>query len=259
MAGFIDHMLMLPDPMLCNIIIQVRGQVVSQFYESEGMRTKSGIIVGVLTDLTYQEHDNPDDKSSHVADFAEVALEVYKCPEKLFFDPTDPRSMEWETDMELEEGDIVFTNPIETLNAITFECEGEYYKLIPYADLYCAKRERWLSKFDGKRTTDVICLNGYVLLSEVYHKVVSSLDVTSASKVNPTLGCVGYVGKANKRYRHPDYVDIQDLRVGDVVLFDRKAYPFRLERTSYNNFFSDTGEIFLVAQRRMINMVIERS
>jgi co-chaperonin GroES (HSP10) len=218
-----------------------------QFYESEGMRTKSGIIVGVLTDLTYQEHDNPDDKSSHVADFAEVALKVYKCPEKLFFDPKDERSMEWETDMELEVGDIVFTNPIETLNAITLECEGELFKLIPYSDIYVAKRKQ-----------SVIPLNGYVLLSEVHHKATSALDVTTANKVDPTRGCVVYVGKANKRYRHPDYVDIQDLKEGDIVLFDRKAYPFRLERTSYNNFFSDTGEIFLVAQRRMINMIIDR-
>jgi hypothetical protein len=99
---------------LDNGIIPQNMVLCHQFYESEGMKTKSGIIVGVLTELTYQDADNLKDDSSHIADFAETALVVYKVPEKLFFDPDDPHSMEWQTVMELQVGDMVWTNPIET-------------------------------------------------------------------------------------------------------------------------------------------------
>lgn len=229
-----------------------------QFYESEGLKTKSGIVIGVLTDLVYQDSDNDKDDSSHVADFAETALQVYKLPERLYFNPDDEKSMSWETETELNEGDICFTNPIETLNAVTLECEGEYYKIIPYEEIYCAKREIWVDKWKGTKKNLVVCLNGYVLLSEVYRDSLSELDVTTADKVESDKGIVKYFGSCNTRYKHPDIIDFKDLQVNDVVLFDRKASPFRLERTKYNNFFSEIGEIFLVAQRRRINMVLER-
>jgi hypothetical protein len=63
-------------------------------YDSEGMTTKSGIVIGVLTDNVYQDSDNLKDDSSHIADFAETSLIVEKVPERLYFDPDDPNSMQ---------------------------------------------------------------------------------------------------------------------------------------------------------------------
>jgi hypothetical protein len=252
---------------LDNGILPMNHVLCKTFYSSEGMKTKSGIIIGVLTDLTYQEQDNPDDDSSHIADFSENAMIVYKLPEKLFFDPEDPKSMPWQCEMELQKGDMVWSDTIEVKNAITLECEGELYKIIPYEFLYVAKQTttHTAPNWDGSKgvhkeqTSKVLTLNGYVLLSEVKKKSLSELDVTTAEQVEPDKGIVRYIGTPNKRYKHPDFTDFQDLRVGDLVLFDKKASPFKLERTSYNNMFSESGEIFLVCQRRRINMVLERN
>ena len=243
---------------LDNGIIPANYVLCHQFFESEGAKTKAGIIYGILTDLTYQDSENLKDDSSHIADMAETALIVYKLPDRLYFDPDDNKSMPWDTEMELEVGDMIFTNPIDALNAVTLECEGEYYKLLPYEELYVAKREYWLSKFDGKKATKVIPLNGYVLLEPVYFETLSPLDVTSAERVNKTQGIVRFIGSCNKRYRQEDQTDLQDLKEGDVVQFEKKGVPWLLERTKYNNFFSEKGELFWVIQRRKIAMVIER-
>jgi hypothetical protein len=167
--------------------------------------------------------------------------------------------MPWETECDLIEGDLVWSDTIEVKNAITLECEDELYKIIPYEFLYVAKRELWVDKWKGTKKTVVLCLNGFVLMSEVHKKSLSKLDVTTADKVEPDKGIIRYLGTPNKRYKHPDFIDFQNLQEGDLVLLDKKASPFKLERTSYNNMFSETGEIFLVVQRRRINMVIERT
>lgn len=240
---------------LDNGVLPMNHVLCEVIYTSEGMKTKSGIVIGVLTDLTYADPENPNDDSSHIADFSENAMRVYSVPERLYFDPEDEKSMPWETEMELQGDDMVWTDTIECKNAITLECEGKLYKLIPYEFLYVAKRERWIDKWTNKKTTDVIPLNGYILLTELYTEAFSELEI--GRKVDKAKGCVEYVGSCNKRYKQPDFVDFQDLREGDTVLFDKKAVPFKLERQLYNSMFSDK-ELFLVCQRRRINMVINR-
>jgi hypothetical protein len=243
---------------LDNAVLPQNHVLCEQFYESEGMKTKSGIIIGVLTDLTYQDADNPNDDSSHVADFAESAMRVVRLPERLYFNPEDDKGMPWETEMELCEEDIVWTNPIETLNAVSLKCEGKIYKIIPYQEIYVAKREYFVDKWSvpQKKASKVIPLNGYVLLTEVKRPKLSEFEIEE--KTDPTRGIIAFTGSINKRYMNPEAVDFYDLRVGDEILYDKKAYPFKLERTKYNNFFSETGEIFMVCQRRRISAVLSR-
>ena len=70
-------------------------------YTTEGIKSKGGIIIGINRDEEYE-----DERTTHAADLAEIWARVYKLPEKLYFDKTDPRSMSWECDMDLEIGDL---------------------------------------------------------------------------------------------------------------------------------------------------------
>ena len=108
-------------------------------YTTEGIKSKGGIIIGINRDEEYE-----DERTTHAADLAEIWARVYKLPEKLYFDKTDPRSMSWECDMDLEVGDLCWFNTIESANAVEILCEGKTFKIIPYSDIYCAKKHRWL-------------------------------------------------------------------------------------------------------------------
>jgi len=229
-------------------------------YTNEGAKTKSGIIYGVNKELTYADSDNPDDDSAHAADLAEVSMVAYKLPEKLYFNSEDKdRSMPWETEMEICEDDIIFTNTIEALNAVTLVCEGKLYKLIPYQDIICAKREIWVDKWTvpPKKKTVVEMFNGYVLCEQVHRESLSEFDVTSADKIDPAKGKIAYYGSLNKSYLREDLVDFVDLRKGDIVLFDRKVPPFLLERQKYSSQF-DSEKLYWVVQRSRIVGVIKR-
>ena len=74
-----------------------------------------------------------------------------------------------------------------------------------------------------------------------------------------TKGIVAYYGSCNARYRFPEHSDFQDLQKDDLILYDKKASPFLLERTSYANKFSDNGELYYVVQRRYISAVLKRN
>ena len=240
-----------------NIIIPINHVLCEQYYESEGMTTKSGIILGVLTELTYQDPDNPKDDSSHVADFAETSLRVVKVPKMLYFDIEDSHSMPWQTQIEIESGDLVWTNPIDALNAITVICSGRTYKVIPYQDLYVAKRTFQRGHLNIHSFDQVICLNGYCLLKQIHKSSISELDVTSEDIIDKTIGEIAYVGSCNSQYQNPNYYDFQDLQKGDVVLFDRKTTPFLLERQKFSSQF-DRENLYWVVQRRGIAMVLNR-
>jgi hypothetical protein len=227
-------------------------------FSNEGAATPSGIIYGVNKDLVYSDADNLDDDTVHAADLAELALIVVKCPERLYFNPDDKdKSMPWETDMEICEDDIIWTNTIEAMNAVTLVCEGKIYKILPYQDIYCAKREIWVDKWKGTKKTVVVMFNGYVLCSQVHKESLSEFDVTSADKVDPTKGIVEFLGEPNKRYINPDSVDFVDLNKGDEVLFSKKVPPVLLERQKYASKF-DSEKLYWTIQRRNINAVLNR-
>jgi hypothetical protein len=229
------------------------------FYQSEGAMTKSGIIYGINPELVYQDNDKTT-VDSHAANLAEVCLRVYKLPDRLYFNPDDvDKSMPWETENELQEEDLVFTNPIDALNAVSIVCEDKLYKLINYADIYCAKREIWVDKWSvpQKKKTIVVMVNGYVLFVPKTKSSLSALDVTSQDKIDKTVGIVAFTGTPNKRYVNPEYSDFKDLQEGDEILFDKKYAFTYLERVKYASQFDDT-QLYGVIQRRKINAVVNR-
>jgi hypothetical protein len=229
-------------------------------FSSEGAKTKSGIIYGVLPDITYADPDNLDDTSAHAADMAETSGVIVKLPQELYFNPDDNNSMAWECDMDLEVGDRVFTNPIESQNAVTLVCEDKLYKFIPYSDCYVAKRVgRHYTYMSGNTNQEeyVICLNGMTLCEQLPRPKLSELDTVNNDTIDKTRGKIAYLGKPNKRHRSDAVADFEDLKVGDVVLFDKKYTPFALERQKYNSKF-DSEKLYFVVPRCRIVAVIKR-
>jgi len=222
---------------------------------AEGLTTKAGITVGFLEDDTFK---NPDGNvESHTADLAQVYGTVYKIPQKLYFNLDDEGGMPWDCDMELQEGDIVWFDIIEAKNAVEIECEGIIYRFIPYMSCFVAKRNRWLSKFGNEKIVDVILLNGFVLCSPVKLKSTSSLDITSQDKIDITKGIIAFCGHPVKRYFREQYCDIPDLRVGDLVQFEKRTPLIYLERKGYLAHF-DGDNLYWVVQGRRIAMVLNR-
>lgn len=224
---------------------------------AEGKKTKGGIIFGHSEDLVYD-----DETTSWEADICEVAAKVYKLPERLYYNEDDPNhSMPWDCDYEigidLMVGDEVFFPPLESRNAITLQCEGKGYKLIPFQDLWVAKREIWVNKWEGKKKEVVIPLNGYVIIEPIYKTNDSPLAVDKKGELDKTRGTVRFVGKPNRAYLNKSHSDFLDLRGGDTVLFNAGTPLVPLERQKYNaHFLGD--ELFFVVQRRRIAMVLEK-
>jgi hypothetical protein len=240
-------------------VIPQNAVLLEMTHSSEGIKSKGGIIVGYNLDDEYPEED-----TSHAADLAEIYAKVYKLPEKLTY-TEDGLGMSWDCDMELEIGDIVWFNTIESLNAVEILCEDKIFKLIPYQDIYCSKRlYMWGTQLNGRtlrqekvKMYKVIMLNGYVLCEPLYLKNTSPLAVSEKGEEDKTRGIVRYIGKPNRSYLNPNYVDFQDLEVGDEVIFNPNTPLFSLERKSYLAQF-DGNNLYNCVQRRRIALVLSK-
>ncbi len=237
----------------CNHII------VEMTYTNDGAKTKNGIVWGFNREILYAEGTD-----SHPADMQENHGLVYKCPQKLYYNESDPNSMEWETDMELQESDECFFSIMESANSHEVLCEGKTYKIIPYADCYVAKRRHnrdiirtVIDKISESDIYDIIPLNGYVLCQTVNLKKLSELDVTSENKIDKTKAIIRYVGTCNRSYKIKSYIDHTDLQPGDEVLLERGTPFLFLERKDYAASFNGS-ELYLIIPRRKVVAVINR-
>ena len=236
--------------------IPLNHVLVEMVHTSEGIKSKGGVVMGFLTDDTFAEGDD-----SHPANLAECYARVYKVPKALYFNPDDPLSMDWDVDMELQGGDMVWFSTMESKNSPEVMCEKTLYKSIPYFDCYCYKRTingvppdigRVGSKFTIRQA-----LGGYVLCEILYKPKLSSLDVLSEDMVDKTKGRVKFVGTPPRAYLRESYCHIDDIRVGDEVLFDNPAVVFLLERTvALANF--DGDNLYWVVPRRRISLILNR-
>jgi len=232
--------------------------LVETYYDNNNLTTKSGLLIGFNKEVDYCAGEK--DTSSRPADMAEVSFKVVKLPERLYFNGEDQdKSMPWEVEeMELQEDDIVFTNIIEASNAITLECEGKEYRLLPYQDLYCVKREIWVDKWAGTKKTVVVMLNGYVLCEQMMLEATSALDVTTASKIDQTQGKIAFIGSRNLRYLNAEYSDIESMEVGDIAIFDKKYRPHLLERSLYASKFSEDKLYWVIPRRRICAVIRDK-
>lgn len=200
---------------------------------NDGRKTDGGIIIAFNDEVQYSEGSG-----SHMADMAEVHGTVVLCPDKLYYNPEDPYSMSWLTDMAIKVGDEVWFNFIASTHCSGFIIDGELYLFILYADLFIAKRG-----------DEVIPLNGYVFLTEVKKETTSFLYIAGEDKVDMRRGVVRYVGEPNREYRISSFSDGIDITEGDKVQIRSGFTPYYLERHEY---LADFGEKLLVVQRRNI-------
>jgi hypothetical protein len=171
---------------------------------------------------------------------------VAKVPEKLYFNPEDPKSSDYETEMELEVNNIVWFSILESANALEILVEDKLYKVMPYSDIYCVKRG-----------DEVIVLNGLCLCQTVTHKKISELDFISESRIDMSKCVVKFIGKPNKRYKNENYVDHQDLKVDDLVLLQPRTPIQFLERKVWMAKFNG-DELYIIVPRRKIVAVLNR-
>jgi hypothetical protein len=210
--------------------------VVEIIANNDNVTTPSGVIVGIETRLVYAEGSN-----SLAADMEECWGIVVKTPEGLYYSEDDPKSMNWKTDMLLQVDDLMWGGIMEFHSGLTLHVDGKIYKIIPYSDLYVAKR--------GDK---VIPLNGYVLLQTVHYKKISDLDVISEDLIDPSRGIVAFVGEPNKGYKHPIYVDHTGLKVGDEVLLAPRTPILFLERKVTFARFNGDNLYFVVPMYKIV-------
>jgi len=261
--------------------------MVEMMHSSEGIKTKGGVILGHDTDIEFDSEE-----TSHVADLAEVWARVYKLPDKLYYNKEDSHSMPWDCDMELRIGDLVWFNAMESKNAVEIVSEDKLYKLLPYQDMYCAKRNSYFintsmlpSQLNAKEILDIwkqseqliyamgnkgvepvieeikpwiIMLNGYVLLEPLYLENKSFLAVDKQGEIDPTKGVIRFMGQPNREYIRSEYTDFLNLNIGDLVLLNPNTPLVLLERKKYlATFLGD--ELFFVVQRRKIAMILKKA
>jgi len=163
--------------------------------------------------------------------------------------------MPWDCAMELKVGDIVVHTYMDREDIVNIEVDdepGELYRLMPYDDIYVARRG-----------DEIIPLNGYCLCEEVEKEGMSkTLDVVLYNKddniedpVDKQIGKVAYVGEPNRAYRldgyEKNYDEGVDVNVGDVIVKRRSDIHIRLEEDLHHRFF-DNPVMYFIIQRKDI-------
>jgi hypothetical protein len=211
--------------------------------------TKSGIIlvndINMFTAKSVETAENYD-QSQHLNRFGTVA----KIPDKLNFVPKGKMSnlyanrCEWETEIEIKIGDIVWADYYNLDYCPIFKVENKEYWIIGYQCLIVAKR-----KEDGFTENGAICvneiaipLNGYCLFEQI-NEGLQSKFLKLDEKINKQEGVVRYIGSMNKEYFSKKRLGIYtgypsddvELNPGDKVIF-RNETERLLENDQHRHF-----------------------
>lgn len=233
-------------------LLRCRSQILlKRKYKNEENITPSGIyLIG--------------DTSFRPALHADRIGEVILVPDGLYYNPKTYmqynygwESMPWDCDMELQPGDTVVHTFMERDDIVNIKVEdepGELYRLIPYDDIYVARRG-----------DQIIPLNGYCLCEEIEKEKASEIIQTvefnnlmeekMGDNIDHTVGKIAYVGKANRAYRNGGTGVERDLdggaevSVGDVIVKRRHDIHIRLEEDIHTRFF-DSPVMYFIMQRK---------
>ena len=151
------------------------------------------------------------DDAGHVARYGTVV----KAPSRLLYrkDWDFDGAMEWETEVEIQEGDAVFFGKIASANAPAVHVGDDTFYIMNYGDLLLRVRNE-----------EIYPLNGYVILEPVIDKVRKrGLILDFGDHQNKMLGVVKYVGRKNDGYYASEAEDA-DVNVGDTVIFEGNFY-----------------------------------
>ena len=192
----------------------------------------------------------------------EVICEVIATPRYLVFDRNKPvgESMEWQTTVQVKPGDIVWARALMVQKGkedFLIECDGINYFLLDYADLYLKKDK-----------TDVVMLNGWVLLEPIYVEpkeiVVDGKVIYLENVAKPDegfgvarqtqFGRIKHLGKPIINYYYADTTFDDDFcRVGDIIMFTT-SHNVRLEHELHRHF---SGEDLIVSRRSRFLGIVE--
>lgn len=197
---------------------------------------------------------------------APVVGTVMSVPEYL-----DPKYMQWDCDMELLRGDTVCysyeaaTAALENDEGRLVESEGQVYFIIPYEEIFVAKRSHELDPITGNFVSDspyhkIVPVNGYLLVEPVEEKLGEEMSKYLAGTNREILhserfGRVAYksTGKIRKYNDGDGKPDNQDVKPGDYICFARgcdQLCEYDLHTTLLGN------KKFFRMQRRYVLAVI---
>jgi len=166
--------------------------------ENDKIKTKSGAVIYIDTSFEQEKH-------------TDIICEVITPPEKFDY-VVGGEKRHWNTEIEIKQGDVVWTNYImirSNLETGAYIKEGDdIYMFIDYDTLVLAKRE-----------DEIIMLNGFCLVEPVEEDVKSNLLLNKKKK----YGKIVKLANPNKEYKNKALTDNVNVKVGDIISFDKFA------------------------------------
>jgi len=168
---------------------------------------------------------------------------VIKVPEKFVYSNKPlPNTGDWDTEIEVEEGDLVYFDYLTGIECNQIECKGKLYYVLPYHTLYVVRRKE-----------EVIPLNGYVLLEPIIKE--EGYKDFKFDRERAKYAIVAYSGSCNKKYRNKQYYDDPAIKAGEKVIYGKVSGLF-LEQEEHSSFNGDKR--YRIIQRRHLTGIIEK-
>lgn len=197
--------------------------------------------------------------------------EVIVTPQRLIYGKSRGNSMEWDTEMMIERGDIVYFDYLEAVKAfgrrynyvlkenqveeMYWDVEGDLYFFVPYSECFCIKTTRLLMYAPHIITSDnmyAYMLNGYVLVDPEDDESIASEVLTLDKKRSKRIGRVILSGVPNLGYMNRKYYD-DPVKKGDRVLIGK--FTGREMENKYHSTF-DGDKRYYPVQLRWIDAVL---
>ncbi len=210
------------------------------------------------------------DTSFEVGKHAPNKGTVIRVPEKFVYSKkASLNTGDWDTDIEIEEGDLVWFDYLTGLECNKVECKGKLYYILPYYTLYVAKKIikggfEWSDEGDGRSSVNfkkgkgpfnvekIIPLNGYILCEPIIN-TEKYIDF-EFEREEAKYAMVAYVGSCNKKYRGFRYHDDPAVQVGCKVIYGM-ATNLWLEQEEHSSF--NGKKRYRITQRRYLTGIIE--
>lgn len=172
-----------------------------------GFKTKGGIeLVNLTTEDTWG-----DSHQYNISEFVPRWGIVYKAP-----DIVTRGSFNYNTKVEVEEGDLVFWSLVSFQGHIPIVHDKQRYLLVDYHEILCLIRG-----------DEIVPVNGYGLFSPV-GKEEKALEFTKRNKVSDVWK-LEYLPKENVRYIDKNRKPADIWEKGDNVILLVRTSPFKIE------------------------------
>lgn len=214
--------------------------------------TKSGLVI-VQDPALFAAHSIETAENYNLSQHLDRWGVVAKLPERLVFAKHNKMfGMDWETDMEIKVGDLVWADYYNLHHCPVFQVEDKQYWIVSYDCLIVAKREILLHQSDNIGDIfgfEIIPLNGYCLFEQVNEGLTSKF-LELPKEINKKKGIVKYIGSHNREYsktwdkvgqefKPSKWCDDVIIQPGDEVVFRTEAEC--LLEDEQHRFFEDTN------------------